>query len=321
MSPEQGADQTLTGASDMYSVGAMLYEALTGRRPFEGPPMTVLTRKQTDSPPRPSTLAEVPGDLEALCLRLLDRVPARRPTASELLAWLHRTPTTAGRRHFEPERTALDARHDAAMAALRAGLVDSRDRLVMVVIGGPSRSGKTALLEAFRNEATGQGALVLAGRACAHEALDYRAADQMVDQLATWLLTLPAAEVAALMPPNIAALTRVFPVMQRVPAARRPLLPGVTPVATEEVRRQATMALMAVLGAIARTRPVVCQMDDGQWGTVAGGVMTEAFDTPDAPPILIVVAHRSEDTDSIAMRIAAGWRGDIRRVELASPGP
>ena len=36
MSPEQASDQTLTEASDWYSVGAMLYEALTGRRPFEG---------------------------------------------------------------------------------------------------------------------------------------------------------------------------------------------------------------------------------------------------------------------------------------------
>ena len=53
MSPEQASDQPLTEASDWYSVGAMLYEALTGRRPFEGESEQVMTRKQTEMPPTP----------------------------------------------------------------------------------------------------------------------------------------------------------------------------------------------------------------------------------------------------------------------------
>src|SRR4051812_4263926 len=73
MSPEQASDQTLTEASDWYSVGAMLYEALTGRRPFEGESEQVMTRKQTEVPLDPRQLAiGTPVDLARLCMLLLN---------------------------------------------------------------------------------------------------------------------------------------------------------------------------------------------------------------------------------------------------------
>jgi serine/threonine protein kinase len=88
MSPEQAANRPLSTASDWYSVGAMLYLALTGRAPFSGNPLIVMRDKQLVDPPAPAELADVPGDLDALCRALLQRAPDQRPGAAEIFAQL-----------------------------------------------------------------------------------------------------------------------------------------------------------------------------------------------------------------------------------------
>src|SRR5512139_974954 len=85
MSPEQASDQVLGEASDWYSVGAMLYEALTARRPFEGESEQVMTRKQTELPRRPQQIAtSVPADLSDLCMGLLSPRASARPTGTQV---------------------------------------------------------------------------------------------------------------------------------------------------------------------------------------------------------------------------------------------
>ncbi|MBZ0238744.1 MAG: serine/threonine protein kinase, partial [Deltaproteobacteria bacterium] len=66
MSPEQSADLPLGPATDWYAVGVMLYEALTGKRPFAGAASDVIERKRLEDAPPPSAIAPgVPADLEA----------------------------------------------------------------------------------------------------------------------------------------------------------------------------------------------------------------------------------------------------------------
>ncbi len=64
----------------------VLFQALTGRLPFQGARSRVLFEKQTVAAPRPSTLVQhIPRDLDDLCAELLEREPANRPTGAQLL--------------------------------------------------------------------------------------------------------------------------------------------------------------------------------------------------------------------------------------------
>jgi serine/threonine protein kinase len=86
MSPEQCRGQGVTEATDWYALGVMLYEALTGDVPFDGTPMQVIQRKQEHDPLPPSKLVSgVPEDLETLCMKLLNRDAAQRPSGPEVL--------------------------------------------------------------------------------------------------------------------------------------------------------------------------------------------------------------------------------------------
>jgi serine/threonine-protein kinase len=91
MSPEQIRGDAVSPASDVFSLGVMLYEILAGRRPFRGAGVQeVLRRTLSESPTAPAEIdPTVPGDLEAICLRCLEFDPSKRyPSAGDLAAEL-----------------------------------------------------------------------------------------------------------------------------------------------------------------------------------------------------------------------------------------
>ncbi|MBV8879072.1 MAG: serine/threonine protein kinase [Planctomycetaceae bacterium] len=93
MAPEQVAGTAISPATDVYALGALLYEAATGKAPYEAESVDRLYADiLRQDPPRPRKRAPaVPKDLEAVILKAMDRVPARRyPTAREFAADLRR---------------------------------------------------------------------------------------------------------------------------------------------------------------------------------------------------------------------------------------
>lgn len=89
MAPEQaGGSRDVGPAADVYSLGAILYEVLTGQPPFRADtPMNTMLSVISDEPTPPRRLdAEVPRNLETICLKCLEKDPARRYASAEALA-------------------------------------------------------------------------------------------------------------------------------------------------------------------------------------------------------------------------------------------
>lgn len=129
MAPEQAAGNAKAAGTpaDIYALGAVLFELLTGRPPFLGRSALEVLRLVADSePPRPTSLVpDLDRDLEAVCLRCLEKDPSRRYDSAAALAedlerWLRSEPLSV--RPLSPSARVLKwVRRRPAVAALTGG--------------------------------------------------------------------------------------------------------------------------------------------------------------------------------------------------------
>ena len=295
MSPEEAAGTEPSEAGDWYGVGATLYEALTGQLPFSGSIADVLRHKQLADPIAPLDLVPgVPMDLSALCLGLLRRDPKERPTPDAVLGVLSRETRQAAR---APSAIPFVGRGDQLRTLENAAAAAGQGQSRTVSVYGPSGIGKSTLIRTFIELAEQRhAAIVLAGRCYENESIPYKGLDGVVDELSRHLSVMAHGDVQRLLPDNIAALARVFPVLQRVDAvqlARR--LTETVDLDPFQVRRRALEALRSLLTRLAAQRPLVMWIDDLQWADADSMQLLDELLAPPSPAMLTLLSFRSEE--------------------------
>ena len=165
MPPEQAMGGEVTPQSDLYSLGAMLYEMVTGRPPFLGDDSVAIIGQHINTPPVAPTWhnSQCPRALEALIMRLLAKDAGERPkSATDAITALEGVDLAVAAEAGAPERDeayALDSLaggvfvgRQREMGELKAALEDAlsgRGRLVTVV--GEPGIGKTRTWSHRRN--------------------------------------------------------------------------------------------------------------------------------------------------------------------------
>ncbi len=158
MSPEQWEGNENSGATDVWALGVILFELVTGHRPFEGDTIHMLVLQVcSEDPPRvaPDDY-DVPADLARLIDRCLKKVPSERPDVSqicEILDGLLYPGSTRGKGESSPFRGLLPFNESHADLffgrddEIGAFLERLREEPVMPVVG-PSGAGKSSFIQA-----------------------------------------------------------------------------------------------------------------------------------------------------------------------------
>jgi serine/threonine protein kinase len=289
IAPEQARGDALTVAADWYSFGVTLFEAATGRRPFDDAAKTRVDDRDVELGRVNHWLPDAPADLDDLVASLLDPVPRRRPDEAAVMKVLGGVPRAAAARSRPPH----DAHAPEAIELARAFDRLERGQANVLRLYGRA-AGRSAIVERFLEEREAQGTLVLRGRCRPRETVRYNALDEVIDSLSHALEHMPFAEVVSVLPPEATNLADLFPVLARLETATDGMLARRRDgAATHERARD---ALKNFLGRLARRRSVVIWIDDAQWADrESGALLRDLLCSGDAPPVLVLLGFRCRD--------------------------
>jgi tetratricopeptide (TPR) repeat protein len=273
MPPEQAMGGDVTPRSDLYSLGAMLYEMVTGRPPFLGDDSVAIIGQHINTPPVSPTWhnSQCPRPLEALIMRLLAKDPSERSeSASDVLAALGAIDLSTS---MEQPAAEMDQDHSLdsvaggvfvgrqrEMGELKGCLEDAlsgRGRLVTLV--GEPGIGKTRTAQELATYGGLRGAQVLWGR-CYEEqgAPPYW---PWVQAIRSYVRDIDPDQLRSDMGAGAADIAEVVSdVREQLPGLESP--PQLEP---EQARFRLFDSITSFLAGAARRKPLVLVLDDLHW--------------------------------------------------------
>lgn len=273
MSPEQILGRQAEPQSDLYSLGVMLYEMITGRPPFLGDhPVAIISQHISTPPVAPSWHnKETPEALEKLILQLLAKEPKERPESAAVVGDALKELASLSR-----ERADRPVRQDAKSLARLAGgvfigrelemdilqaalneAISGRSRLLMLV--GEPGSGKTRTTEQLAMYARLRNAEVLLGRC--YEGEGAPTFWPWVQIIRAYLQERKPEELMSVMGIGAGDIARVVPELH----GRLPNLPPPPPLEPAQARFRLFDSVASFLRNASKARPLVLILDDLHW--------------------------------------------------------
>jgi class 3 adenylate cyclase len=273
MPPEQALGRTPDARSDLYSLGCVTYEMVTGRPPFLGDdPVAIISQHINTAPVAPSWHnPEVPRALESLIMRLLAKDPTERPASAaaipEALAAIVSSASTTAPVAADSDVNPLDrlaagifVGREKEMDELRAGLEDSlsgRGRLMMLV--GEPGIGKTRTSEEFATYARLRSVQVLWGRC--YEGEGAPAYWPWVQIIRSYVHDKEPKELMSEMGPGAADIAQVVSEV----GERLPGLPAPPQLEPEQARFRLFDSITTFLKNASKDTPLMVVLDDMHW--------------------------------------------------------
>jgi predicted ATPase/signal transduction histidine kinase/CheY-like chemotaxis protein len=325
VSPEQTGrvNRVIDSRSDLYALGVVFFQLLTGRLPFEARDVLGWVHCHVArKPPSPrSVVASVPATLSTIVLKLLEKAPeARYQSATGLEHDLRRcqaawratgeiAPFPLGQDdvtdHFViPQRlVGRDRERDALRRAFDR--VASSGTSALVLISGAPGIGKSSLVQELQHPIAARGGLFVAGKleqyrrevpyagfvdAFRELALDILA--ESADHVAAW-----RERIAAAVGASGALVTDLMPAVGRI-LGPQPAVPDLPPAEAEGRRRRVLRHFIAAF--TTPERPLTIFLDDLQWADSATmTLLADLVGDPGLRHVLLVGAYRDGDRDAL----------------------
>jgi predicted ATPase len=290
MSPEQARSEPMGTATDVFSLGIVLYELTTGRHPFNAESEAAVLRNIIDEVPAPPSRlsADVPAALEGLLLRMLAKDPRLRPAAAEVEALLADLAGGLSGRPGSPGagRPPTVGRADER-AALRSAFEAAADGQGSVVcVTGEPGLGKTTLVEDMLEELADAGRLFgLARGRCSERLAGAEAYLPLLEALDSLLRGPGGASVV----PVVQLLAPAWHA-QLAPAPGPPS--GSNGTSQERLKRE----FCALAEEVSRLRPLVLFLDDVHWADPSTtDLLAYLGGRCGGRRLLVVLAYRAAD--------------------------
>ncbi|MBI2570906.1 MAG: protein kinase [Candidatus Schekmanbacteria bacterium] len=325
MAPEQVRMEIVDARADLYALGCVLYELVSGRPPFVGGSIVAVAKQHLYKSPIPlgQTRRDVPAELDSLVGALLEKEPRRRiGYALDVAVVLDRIaghghsarkPPPVLRSYLYKPRLIGRERALEALVERCEGLV-SRRRGGLIAVSGEPGQGKTRLINELAGRTHANGTLILDGRCSEGSAvplLPLRRAMRAIAEGCAELTPEEVAEVMAGRAEALAAYEPAFSTLVSPGAVAEP--PLALPVG--EARERLQRGLLELFKAVSLRKRLLLVIEDLHWADelsldFLGWALRSG--SLDSHPLLIVVTYRPGEASSLMKQAIA----DPRVVEL-----